>query len=111
MPTLSRVHDFVLRVEGLLDSRRAVAWSVILLILQCGTMAFLVAGVHGLIVKFDKPTGTDFTSFYAAGSLADEGNPGAAYHQLDHYAAEERVAAPGIEYIYYYYPPVFLLLC
>ena len=54
---------------------------------------------------------TDFSSFYAAGALADAGRPAAAYDRGEHYAAEQRATAPGVDYNYFYYPPVFLLLC
>ncbi len=72
---------------------------------------FLVAGTHGLIVPLAGPTSTDFVSFYAAGALADSGSPELAYDQAAHDAAEQHATAAGIEYRFFYYPPVFLLLC
>ena len=72
---------------------------------------FLVAGTHGLIVPLATPTSTDFVSFYAAGALADSGTPELAYDQAAHDAAEHRATAAGIEYRFFFYPPVFLLLC
>jgi hypothetical protein len=72
---------------------------------------FLVAGTHGLIVPLAGPTSTDFVSFYAAGALADAGTPELAYDQAAHDAAEQRATAAGVEYRFFYYPPVFLLLC
>jgi hypothetical protein len=70
-----------------------------------------VAGTYGLIVPLAGPTSTDFVSFYAAGALADAGTPELAYDQAAHDLAEQRAAAPSIEYRFFYYPPVFLLLC
>jgi hypothetical protein len=70
-----------------------------------------VAGTYGLIVPLAGPTSTDFVSFYAAGALADAGTPELAYDQAAHDAAEQRATAAGIEYRFFYYPPVFLLLC
>jgi len=90
---------------------RVIAYSAILLAIEIGCFLFLVAGTHGLIVPLDTPTSTDFVSFYAAGSLADAGRPELAYDQAAHRAAEERATAPGVEYRFFYYPPVFLLLC
>src|SRR5258707_2608398 len=75
------------------------------------SLLFLVAGTHGLIVPLAGPTSTDFVSFYAAGALADAGTPELAYDQTAHDAAEQRATAAGIEYRFFYYPPVFLLLC
>ena len=71
----------------------------------------MVAGTHGWIVPLDKPTTTDFVSFYAAGKLADAGTPALAYDQAAHLAAEEAITAPGIRYQYFNYPPVFLMRC
>ncbi len=72
---------------------------------------FLAAGTYGLIVPLPKPTSTDFVSFYAAGGLADAGTPALAYDRAAHDAAEERATEPGIVYNFFYYPPIFLLLC
>ena len=94
-----------------LNHDRVIAYSAILLAIEIGCFLFLVAGTHGLIVPLDTPTSTDFVSFYAAGSLADAGRPELAYDQAAHRAAEERATAPGVEYRFFYYPPVFLLLC
>jgi glycosyl transferase family 87 len=72
---------------------------------------FMVAGTHGLIVPLAKPTTTDFVSFYAAGKLADAGTPQLAYDRNAHYAAEQRATEKGISYNFFYYPPVYLMLC
>lgn len=94
-----------------LDRRQALIASTLLLVLEIAGLLFLIAGTHGWIVALDRPTTTDFASFYAAGSLADAGTPQLAYDQLAHYAAEQQATAPGIEYQFFYYPPVFLLIC
>ena len=90
---------------------RHFVYCTILLAIEVSCFLFLVAGTHGLIVPLDAPTSTDFVSFYAAGSLADAGTPELAYDQAAHNAAEEQATAPGVEYRFFYYPPVFLLLC
>ncbi len=94
-----------------LNRRRVLAYGGILLAVELVTFGVLVAGTHGLVVKLAKPTTTDFVSFYAAGVLTDAGTPALAYHQPEHYAAEEQATAPGIRYQFFYYPPIFLLLC
>jgi glycosyl transferase family 87 len=83
----------------------------ILLAVEIGAFLFIVAGTHGLIVPLSEPTSTDFVSFYAAGRLAKAGTPELAYDQARHHAEEERATAAGVEYRFFYYPPVFLLLC
>jgi hypothetical protein len=94
-----------------LDRRRVRAGAAILLVLQLAGFLFIVAGTHGWIVPLAKPTTTDFVSFYAAGALANAGTPALAYDHAAHLAAEERVTGAGIEYQFFNYPPVFILLC
>ncbi len=81
---------------------------------------FCILVTHGLVSlpadgqaahHLAKPNTTDFVSFYAAGALADSGTAALAYDQAAHHAAEEAATAPGIEYVYFFYPPVFLLIC
>src|SRR6516165_6569008 len=94
-----------------LDHGRIVSYCGILLAIEISCFLYLVAGTHGLITPLSAPTSTDFVSFYAAGSLADAGTPELVYDQAAHGAAEERATESGVEYRFFYYPPVFLLLC
>jgi len=89
----------------------AISRAGVLLAAELALFLFFVAGTHGLIVRLDHPTTCDFVSFYAAGDLVQSGTPELAYNQFAHYAAEQRATQPGIPYVYFYYPPVFLLLC
>src|ERR1700722_4810428 len=90
---------------------RVLTYCRILLAVETAVFLFLVAGTHGLIVPLAGPTSTDFVSFYAAGALADSGTSELAYNQAAHDAAEQRAPAAGIEYRFFYSPPVFLLVC
>jgi alpha-1,2-mannosyltransferase len=83
----------------------------VLLALELAVFLFMIAGTHGLIVPLDKPTSSDFVSFYAAGNLAAIGVPQLAYDKAEHRAAEERATEAGIDYNFFYYPPTFLLIC
>jgi hypothetical protein len=100
-----------LLLEASLSRGRILACCAILLAVEFSAFVFLVAGTHGLIVPLGTPVSTDFVSFYAAGSLAAAGTPELAYDQGAHQAAEEQATEPGVEYRFFYYPPVFLLLC
>lgn len=100
-----------MRSGAWLDRQRVVAYGTILLVIEIAAFLFLIAGTHGLIVPTTEPTTTDFVSFYAAGDLANAGTPHLAYDQAAHGAAEERATEPGISYQFFYYPPVYLLLC
>jgi len=97
-------------LEGSLDRARIFTYCGILLAVEIGVFVLFIAGTHGLIVPLSGATSTDFVSFYAAGALADTGTPELAYDRSTHYLAEQRATAPGIEYRFFYYPPVFLLL-
>jgi hypothetical protein len=94
-----------------LNRRRVTAYSAILLAFEVFAFLFCVAGTHGWIIPLNKPNTTDFVSFYAAGSLADQGNAQAAYDPVPHLAAEEAATERGIQHIIFVYPPVFTLLC
>ena len=100
----------LLRSGDWLAHRRIKAYALILLTIEIAIFGFLVAGTHGWIVPLERPTTTDFVSFYAAGALADAGTPALAYDHAAHLAAEEAVAGQGIEYQFFNYPPVYQVL-
>jgi alpha-1,2-mannosyltransferase len=93
-----------------LGRQRVITWGAAFLTGQLVIFLVLVAGTHGLIVKLDKPTTTDFISFYAAGELAASGRPELAYDEAAHYAAEQASTEAGVGYQFFFYPPTFLLL-
>ena len=106
----TRIYELI-RSGDWLDRARILACARILFVVEVAVFLFLIAGTHGWIVPLDHPLTTDFASFYAAGDLANAGNPALAYDQAAHFAAEQRVTEPGIQYQFFYYPPVFLLIC
>ncbi len=85
--------------------------AALLLVLELAGFAFFVAGTHGWVTPLRRPVSTDFVSFYAAGRLVDAGTAALVYDQAAHHAAEQAATEPGIAYNYFYYPPIFLLLC
>ena len=95
----------------LLTPGRIAAWSGVLLAAECLTFLFFVAGTHGWIVKLAAPTTTDYVSSYAPGRRPAAGAPALAYDPVAHSLAEQAATAPGIPYVYFFYPPTFLLLC
>ena len=108
---MTAIRRLLAGLDGALDRDRVLAYCRVLLAVEIALFLFLIAGTHGLIVPLSGPTSTDFVSFYAAGDLANAGTPQLAYDQAAHDAAEQQVTAPGVEYRFFYYPPVFLLLC
>jgi Glycosyltransferase family 87 len=95
----------------LFTRRGLVTGCGIMLAVEIAMFSFIAAGTYGRIVPLAKPVTTDFVSFYAAGKLADAGLPQFAYDRAAHYSAEQQATEPGIPYNFFYYPPVFLLLC
>ncbi len=69
-----------------------------------------VALSDGLIDRNGKPLGTDFSSFYAAGSLVLEGKAGAAYDLAIHYARQQQLFGAATPYYAWPYPPFFLFI-
>ena len=90
---------------------RVVAWSTILLIEELLIVVFLALWQHGVFTTVHNSPSSDFVSFYAAGKLALAGTPALAYDHAAHYLVEQQAAAGGVGYQYFFYPPVFLLLC
>jgi hypothetical protein len=101
----------VLATGDWLNRRRIVAYGTILLVCEVLAFLFCVVGTHGWVVPLKQPNTTDFVSFYAAGSLADQGNAEAAYNPVRHLAAEVKATEPGIRHVIFVYPPVFTLIC
>lgn len=100
-----------LKTAAWMTRDRVIGYATVLLVVDILLLAFFAAGTHGLIVPIEEQTTTSFASFYAAGSLAADGTPHLAYDQAAHLAAERAATFPNIAYIYFYYPPVFLLVC
>ncbi len=97
--------------EGWVPARRLPVAFGLLLAFEILALLLFIAVSHHWVGPLNKPTTTDFASFYAAGSLTDAGHPALAYDLAAHRAAEEQATEPGIKYQYFYYPPVFLFIC
>lgn len=99
-----------LRHGTFLHRGRVVGWCGVLLALELSALIFLTLWTHG-VFRPVPPVTTGFSSFYAAGVLAEGSAPWRAYDRAAHYAAQIAATAPGVEHFVFYYPPVFLLLC
>ncbi len=69
-----------------------------------------IASADGLVDRNGKPIGTDFSSFYAAGSLALAGHAGDAYKMAEHHAREQATFGADTPYYSWNYPPIFFLM-
>jgi alpha-1,2-mannosyltransferase len=94
-----------------LNRDRVVSWGGILLALEILFLGFMILWSNNVFHRIDPPISTDFVSFYAAGKLALAGTPALAYDRAAHAAAEIAATQPHIPYQFFFYPPVYLLLC
>ena len=99
-----------LRSGQWLTAARASGYSLMLLAFCAIAAAGWIAMSDGLIDRNGKPIGTDFASFYAAGSLVLDGRAADVYSMALHYAREQRIFGAATPYYGWLYPPVFLLV-
>jgi hypothetical protein len=95
---------------GWLTAARVRAYSLILLGVYAIAIVAWIALSQNMVDSNGKPIGTDFASFYAAGSLALDGHAAGAYNMAEHYAREQQLFGPQTPYYGWFYPPLFLLL-
>jgi hypothetical protein len=95
-----------------LTRRRVTAAAVVLFVIEAAIFTLLALATHGYFGPMNPPGASDFLSFYSAGLLADQGQAAAAYDQTRHWAMERLVFGDArVPYYFYFYPPVFTLLC
>jgi alpha-1,2-mannosyltransferase len=99
-----------LRSGQWLTAERARGYSLILLGFYGIAIVGWIALSHGLVDRNGKPIGTDFASFYAAGSLVLDGRAGDVYDMATHYAREQQLFGAATPYYGWLYPPMFLLV-
>ena len=100
-----------LRRADWLMRERVIAWGRVLFIVEVMLLAFLALWQHGVFGPVAQTPASDFASFYAAGKLALAGTPQLAYDQAAHYLAQQQVSISGAPHQFFFYPPVFLMLC
>ncbi|MGY8634635.1 glycosyltransferase family 87 protein [Bradyrhizobium sp. 14AA] len=71
--------------------------------------AYVLTGHDGLDFR-GHPIGTDFSSFWATSGLVLAGHAGDAYDPAKHYAAQQAVFGPDVQYYAWLYPPPALLI-
>ena len=93
-----------------LTSERLRAYALIVLAASLAGMVIWIALADGLIDRNGKPIGTDFSSFYAAGSMALEGHAANAYDMAAHYARQQQIFGARTPYYAWFYPPFLLFV-
>ena len=98
-----------LRSGRWLTVERARIYTLILLAFYAIAIVGWIALSGGLTDPNGKPLGTDFSSFYAAGSLVLDGRAGDVYDMAAHHAREQQIFGAATPYYAWLYPPLFLL--
>jgi hypothetical protein len=101
-----------LRDPRWLTRERVRAYMVIILAVELIGLAIVAGRTYGLFLPIEPPTSLDYMSFQAAGTLADRGQPAAAYDEHVLGQTEKDIYGDRrIPLFGFYYPPVFQLLC
>ncbi len=100
-----------LRQPDWLTRDRVIGWGTVMFCQEILLLLFIALWLDGVFGQAGPPTSNDFVSFYAAGKLTLAGTPALAYDRAAHYLAEQQAAVPGVPYMFFFYPPVFLFLC
>ena len=91
------------------ERMRVYSWISIALML-CVSIAILVTS-KGNLAWDGKPLGTDFSNVYAAGLMANAGQPAEVWDWNIHFAKQSEIFGPQLKDFYgWHYPPFFLLI-
>lgn len=99
-----------LRSGEWLTIERMRLWALAVLAASASGLFYLIATSNGLIDYQGRPLGTDFASFYAAGTLVLDGHASAAFDQALHYARQQALFGAATPYYGWLYPPFFLFI-
>jgi alpha-1,2-mannosyltransferase len=99
-----------LRTGAWFTRARVRLWSIAVLIAAAAGLGFVLATAHGLVDFLNRPLGTDFSSFYAAGNHVLAGEPGAPYDAARQHAGEQAIFGPDTPFYSFLYPPFFLFV-
>ncbi len=106
---MDRAYDILRTGAWLTRERTRLIASGVLLASVIG-LTFLVLTANGLLDTLGRPLGTDFSSFYAAGTYVLDGRPAAPYDLAQHYAREQSIFGPATPFYGWLYPPFFLFV-
>jgi len=106
-------------MERVRDSLRSGTWltgerirlvAAAILAVSVVSLAYLAVTANGLVDSQGRPLGTDFSSFYAAGTYVLEGRPAAPYEPALQHAREQAIFGQATPFYSWFYPPIFLLI-
>jgi alpha-1,2-mannosyltransferase len=106
---LNRAFD-ILRSGAWLTAERIRLVAVAILCAAAASAIFLLGTAHGPVDMQGRPLGTDFSSFYAAGTYVLEGNAQAPYDLARQHAREQAIFGEATPFYSWFYPPFFLFI-
>jgi alpha-1,2-mannosyltransferase len=106
---MNRAFD-VLRNGDWLSPERIRLVAVAILGVSIVAVIYLVVTAHGLVDNQGRPLGTDFSSFYAAGTHVLDGHPDSPYDIIRQHARQQDIFGPATPFYGWLYPPFFLLI-
>ena len=106
---MDRARD-MLRSGAWLTRERIRLVAVAILFASGVGFLFLVVTANGLVDTQGRPLGTDFSSFYAAGTYVLDGNPEAPFDLARQYAREQAIFGAATPFYGWLYPPFFLFI-
>jgi hypothetical protein len=107
--SMERVRDG-LRSGAWLTGERIRLVAAAILAVAVVSLAYLAVTANGLVDGQGRPLGTDFSSFYAAGTYVLEGSPAAPYEPALQHAREQAMFGQAAPFYSWFYPPIFLLV-
>jgi hypothetical protein len=99
----------ILRSGDWLTTERIRLVAAAIIAVSVVSLAYLLVSANGLVDSLGRPLGTDFSSFYAAGTYVLEGLPAAPYEPALQHAREQAMFGPATPFYSWFYPPIFLL--
>ena len=106
---MNRAYD-ILRSGAWLTRERIRLVAVAILGVSCVALVYLLATANGLVDLQGRPLGTDFSSFYAAGTHVLDGHPDAPYDLARQHAREQAIFGAATPFYGWLYPPFFLFV-
>ncbi len=106
---MNRAYD-LLRSGAWLTHERIRLVAIAILGVSIVALLYLVVTAHGLVDTQGRPLGTDFSSFYAAGTHVLEGHPDAPYDIARQHARQQAIFGPATPFYGWLYPPFFLFI-
>jgi alpha-1,2-mannosyltransferase len=106
---LNRAYD-ILRSGAWITPERIRLVAAAILCVAAASIVFLLITAHGLVDLQGRPLGTDFSSFYAAGSYVLDGKAQAPYDLARQHAREQAIFGAATPLYSWFYPPFFLFI-